>query len=459
MNYPMWEVRNIGGPWVIGIIAIFHVMISQFAVGGGLYLALAERKAIKERRVSWFPLLKRHSHFFLLITAIYGTVSGVGIWFAIGLVQPEATSTLIHNFVFGWAIEWVFFLVELTAAAVYYYSWKRIPERQHLQVGYVYAAASICTLVIINGILSFMLTPGTTWLGVAGSGHESSYFWNAFFNPTYWPSLVLRVLVCLSLAGIWALVSISRTDEAEFGQAKEDMIRWSTTWLAPCFLLMPFAFAWYFIQIPEQNRHLLDLGMTTIGSGAFTQVTRISLLTVLTTATVAGVAYLFAYKYPKDFSFGHAVAILALALAATASTEYAREAIRKPYVIGSHMYSNGVRVRDVAGLNRSGYMTASMWTPVGTDAGPWQRGKAMFTGQCMSCHTLDGYRSMRRLLQDRDSKGIGNLLTMLRQYKPDSPYHAFMPPLVGTDEEVASLQIYLTSLNYHAPAPGAVTKR
>ena len=40
-------------------------------------------------------------------------VSGVGIWFAIGLAAPEATSTLIHNFVFGWAIEWVFFLVEL----------------------------------------------------------------------------------------------------------------------------------------------------------------------------------------------------------------------------------------------------------------------------------------------------------------------------------------------------------
>ena len=42
MNYPIWEVKNIGLPWVIGIIAIFHVMISHFAVGGGLYLAIAE---------------------------------------------------------------------------------------------------------------------------------------------------------------------------------------------------------------------------------------------------------------------------------------------------------------------------------------------------------------------------------------------------------------------------------
>jgi cytochrome d ubiquinol oxidase subunit I len=120
----------------------------------------------------------------------------VGIWFAIGLTQPEATSTLIHNFVFGWAMEWVFFLVELTTIAVYYYTWGRIDEKLHLTVGWVYAGASAFTLIIINGILTFMLTPGDTWLGVAGTGQEASKFWNAFFNPTYWPSLFLRACVC-----------------------------------------------------------------------------------------------------------------------------------------------------------------------------------------------------------------------------------------------------------------------
>ena len=43
-------------------------------------------------------------------------------------------------------------------------------------------------LVIINGILSFILTPGSAWLAVAGTGQEASRFWEAFFNPTYWPS-------------------------------------------------------------------------------------------------------------------------------------------------------------------------------------------------------------------------------------------------------------------------------
>jgi cytochrome d ubiquinol oxidase subunit I len=188
MNYPFWEVPFIGSSSVIAMIAIFHVMISQFAVGGGLWLPLAEPKALREGRPDWMDQVKRHSRFFLLITGVFGTVSGVGIWFFIGLTPPEATSTLIHNFVFSWAIEWVFFLVELTTIAVYYYTWDRIPQKLHLTVGWVYAVSSVFTLVIINGILTFRLTPGDTWIGVAGTGHEASKFWNAFFNPTYWPA-------------------------------------------------------------------------------------------------------------------------------------------------------------------------------------------------------------------------------------------------------------------------------
>ncbi len=37
MNYPFWYIPHLGSGWVIGMIAIFHVMISQFAVGGGLF--------------------------------------------------------------------------------------------------------------------------------------------------------------------------------------------------------------------------------------------------------------------------------------------------------------------------------------------------------------------------------------------------------------------------------------
>lgn len=452
MNYPMWEVPVLGGAWVIGIISIFHVLIAWFAVGGGLYLPVAEAKLYREGKEEWLPILMRHSKFFLVLTGVFGAVSGVGIWFAIGLVQPEATSTLIHNFVFGWAIEWVFFIIELSAAAVYYYTWNRIPRQLHLKVGYLYALSSFLTLVIINGILSFMLTPGHAWLAVAGTGHESSRFWWAFFNPTYFPSLIMRLLACLSLAGIYALVTYSRVEDEALARTKTAMVRWSARWMLPMFMLLPVVLLWFLMMTPPENRGVLELGMTTIGSGAFTQVTRIAMLTIITTMTIVGVVYFFVYRSPRDFSTGHAIAVLGLAAIATASTEYARETIRKPYVIGAHMYSNGVRTRDVARYNTEGYLTYSAWRPATKDE--IATGRAMFRGQCMSCHTESGYRSMRRLLQARDQKGIDHLLETLHNPPADSIYKRYMPPLVGRPDEVEALGRFLATLS-EAPTPVA----
>jgi len=136
--------------------------------------------------------------------------------------------------------------------------------------------------------------------------------------------------------------------------------------------------------------------------------------------------------------------LLALGAIATASTEFARETVRKPYVIGGHMYSNGVRISDVPKFNQDGYLTSSLWT-VGTDR--MSRGEAMFRGQCMSCHTRTGYRSMSRLLQGRDEKGIVKLLELLHKPTTDSAYVKYMPPLVGTPEEIDALAGYLTTLS------------
>jgi cytochrome bd-type quinol oxidase subunit 1 len=460
MNYPFWDIPILGSGWVIGIIAIFHVMISQFAVGGGFYLPLAERKAMRmtnpETRAAWLAQLVSYSKFFLILTGVFGTISGVGIWFAIGLTHPEATSTLIHNFVFGWAIEWVFFIVELSTAAVYYYTWNRIDAKLHLTVGWVYAGASFCTLVIINGILSFMLTPGDAWLAVAGTGHEASKFWYAFFNPTYWPSLFLRTCVCISLAGVWALISASRIDGDQQPALKTSLVKWSVKWLVPSFVAMPFLMIWYLLMVPESQRALLTLGIDTINSGTFSTVTRIALVIIVTSATIVGVAYYLAYRNPVEFNPAHALSILLLALIATGSGEYAREMLRKPYVIGRWMFSNGVRVPYVSRIDTEGYLAHSNWVWIGNlpgSASSYSRGEAIFRGECGSCHTLNGYRPLAHLLAGRDRANIGNFITMLHDYKPDSPYRRFMPPMVGTGQDVVDLTDYLNEqVNPVAPA-------
>ena len=460
MNYPFWDIPHIGSGWVIGMIAIYHVMISQFAVGGGLYLPMAERKAMRmaDREVgaAWMRQLVSHSKFFLILTGVFGTVSGVGIWFAIGLTHPEATSTLIHNFVFGWAMEWVFFIIELTTIAVYYYTWNRVDPKLHLTVGWVYAGASAATLIIINGILTFMLTPGDTWIGVAGTGHEASKFWNAFFNPTYWPSLLLRTGVCTSLAGIWALITSSRIDGDRQPALKTSMVQWSVKWLVPSFVATPFLLVWYLLMVPQSQRALLTLGIDTIGAGTFSTVTRIALIIIITSATIIAVAYYLAYRNPRDFNLSHAMSVLLLALIATGAGEYAREMLRKPFVIGRWMYSNGVRVTYVSKINNQGYLANSQWVWSGDGAQPtsYSRGEAIFRGECASCHTMGGYRSLHKLLDGRDRAGIHNFLVMLHDNKPDSPYHRFMPPFSGTNADLDDLTNYLAT-QISPPAPTA----
>jgi cytochrome bd-type quinol oxidase subunit 1 len=169
MNYPTWELE-LGGGLLIAVVAILHVYVSHFAIGGGLFLVTTEHFAYRKGDERLLDYLVTHSRFFVLVTLVFGAISGVGIWFTIGLVNPAATSALIRIFVWGWAIEWVFFFVEIAAAIIYYQSWNRVPRSTHLAVGWVYFGAAFLSLVVINGIITFMLTPGWCGMRVYGRG-------------------------------------------------------------------------------------------------------------------------------------------------------------------------------------------------------------------------------------------------------------------------------------------------
>ena len=51
----------------------------------------------------------------------------------------------------------------------------------------------------------------------------------------------------------------------------------------------------------------------------------------------------------------------------------------------------------------------------------------------------------KELLAGRDRANIGSFITMLHEYKPDSPYRRFMPPMVGTKQDVDDLTGYLNA--------------
>ena len=83
MNYPVWELTTFGGGVLVAVIATLHVFVAHFAVGGGLFLVLTEMKAYREKDRRIVDYVHRHTKFFLLITMVFGGLSGFGIWLII----------------------------------------------------------------------------------------------------------------------------------------------------------------------------------------------------------------------------------------------------------------------------------------------------------------------------------------------------------------------------------------
>ena len=46
MDYPIWDV-TIGGGMLMALVAIAHVIVSHFAIGGGLVIAVTETLAVR----------------------------------------------------------------------------------------------------------------------------------------------------------------------------------------------------------------------------------------------------------------------------------------------------------------------------------------------------------------------------------------------------------------------------
>jgi len=430
MNYPVWEPYMLGGGMVIGIIAILHVFVSHFAVGGGLFLPLTERKAYRENNPALLEYVRSHSKFFILVVLVFGAVSGVGIWWSIGLVNPEATATLIHVFVWGWAIEWVFFIVEIAAAFIYYYGWDRLAPQTHLMVGWIYFGAAWASLLVINGILTFMLTPGR-WIW-------TQTFASAYFNPGMLPSLVVRTAVCVALAGVYALITSSAVSDVAL---RNEVVRYAAQWLLVGTLIIPFAGVWYISTLPSMARE--------ISMGAAPAVTIFAGLSIFLSALVVAFTYFGPYQHPRHFNLPFAFLLAVLALSTTGVTELVREAVRKPYIIYGYMYSNSLRLADIGRVREQGVLKSARWVrwhDVDPNA-PERAGEEVFRVECASCHTVNGYNSIRFAVKGWSWAMIDYQLAHLNELK------GFMPPFVGTEAERKALGDWLTSLN---PRPASV---
>jgi len=487
MNYPVWDLPS--GGLLIAFVAVLHVFISHFAVGGGLFLVVSERRARRLRDDHLLGWVRHFSRFFILLTLVLGAITGVGIWFTIGLVHPQATSTLIQAFVWAWGVEWTFFFAEIAAALVYYYGWDRLPARTHEAVGWIYFANAWLSLVVIDGILAFMLTPGA-WI-------TTRSLWDGFFNPTYVPSLVARTCGAAGLAGLYAIAAAGWSRDALL---KAKVARYAGLgWVLPMALAVPLSLAWYLaaasgagVPVGEilgtSGQGMWALGQAVLGGGASGQpvTQRAALVTVA--AAVVAVALVIALATVRRERFGRPASVLLLAagLAIIGGAEWTREGLRKPYIIGGHMFVDGVRLPPPAGvplpppdevarfgadrftldaLNRDGVLASASWkrpAAAGPDASPVDqsadRGRELFRLLCRACHTLTGYVAVEPLVRGKSVVALDGLIDRLaRPVDPagqpadwDHPSLRLvswrgrqMPPFAGTPDERRDLAVYL----------------
>jgi cytochrome bd ubiquinol oxidase subunit I len=443
MDYPIWNLA-MGGGVLIGLVAVAHVLVSHFAIGGGLVIAVIETLAVRRGDAAFRNLAKRSSLMLILVSTVFGAISGVGIWFTIGLVQPAATSALIHNFVWGWAIEWVFFILEVAMALAYYATWEKVRPRTHLLLIWLYVFAAYLSLVIIQGILAFMLTPGR-WV-------ETHSFWDGFFNPTYWPGLVLRTGICLFLAGAYLTLAAMREHDAA---ARGRMVRLLAIFQVVGVLLAYGGYRWWEAALPGSVRTLF-LGATPKIAALAT--TRHLVLWALAAYLVLS---LLAWAFPRAQRWPLAALAMLVAFTSFGSYERLREGARKPFVIRDYMFSNGILVNEIADLNQRGVLAKAVWAARDAGSTPESTGRAVFRAECSACHTVDRYLSIRALVAPVDADMLSGILASLRaegdEYASGTYTHGghvdtsaldypFMPPLVGTDKEVDALTAYLLGL-------------
>jgi mono/diheme cytochrome c family protein len=436
MNHPVWDLPHLGSGWIIGLISIIHVSIAHLVVGAGLWLPLLEARAQGAGDLELQAWLRGRTKALLWLSSIFGAATGVGIWVAIGLVNPTATQHLIRAFVMAWATEWLLFAGEMATLIVLVRAYGRLRPRQRLILYWLYALCAWLSLVVINGIVTFMLSPGKGWT-------DTHAMLDGFFNPTYLPSLLLRTAVAVALGGLWAL--------AAGGLAAPGLkarILKPTALFTLAGLLLAAPAGWYYFQsFPAPARDLVLSNLK--GSTGLALGFRWALMG-LGAFLLPALLVLWALLWPASFRRPAALLGLLLACWGFGGFEWIREVARKPFVIREVMYANGIRVDQVAAFQKEGFLPANAWARTfaaskgNTDLA---KGEAILRSQCLACHTREGYRSLKALTASYSGEDLVALVQGLRELDPAlNPYLDRMPPFAGAEQEAELVGKYLGSL-------------
>jgi mono/diheme cytochrome c family protein len=440
-QFPLFYFPDYGSAWMMGVTGTIHILASHTSVGAAMLFAFLAHKAYKENRADYYPYMKKYGMFLLIFSYVIGSITGPGIWYTATAASPRGISALIHNFVWVWATEWVFFVYEVIGVFVLVYFIDKIDRKTHLKLTYTFALASVGTLALIIGIISFMMWPGTDAYYTTGSASD------AFFGINTFPHMFLRIGFMIMLSGVIGLLisSSMRKENAELSDELSKKMGYISIFGG---FITLFFFIWYMGTLPD-NAHAVF---------AFSKDAIIQNRIVLTLAFF--LYFALAIFKPKFIHPILAVAmIFVILIGGLWSGEKLRESMRKPYVAGQYMYSNQIISRDVPGkgikselpiIAEKGLLALNPFVPknlkVITEDNKLQAGKLLAKLSCSSCHSLDKtgvYRPMRDRLTGMDKESIKAIL-----YAIGDGGMSYMPTLKLPEAEYDAIAEYFASQNY-----------
>ena len=183
------------------------------------YSRFSRQKPIGITDPQLMDFIKRFGVFLLVFSYIIGSITGPGIWYAITVTSSRGVSGLIHNFVWVWAAEWVYFTVEVIGVYALVYLIGKIDANSSLKLTWSFALASWLTMLLIVGILSFMMWPWYEFWYQTGSTND------AFYNLNFFAHLGIRTGSMLVMAAVVGLIVAASMKDKDL---KREVIRMIT---------------------------------------------------------------------------------------------------------------------------------------------------------------------------------------------------------------------------------------
>lgn len=446
MDFPIFHIDFLGNRFLVAMIAILHVIINHaLAVGLIPLVTYLEHLGFKNKNQKLDKLAYNIMFVAFIITTTIGAMTGVGIWLTTSLVSPAGIGSLIRVFYVGWAIEWIVFITEVILIMIYFLNWKKAniseeAKKKHIRFGVYLSIASWLTMAIIVAILGFMMDTGN-W-------KTNPSLINGFTNPIYLPQLLFRTPLAIVMAGTVVLFLINifaRKDEVlrNFALKKISKV---LLFVLPVLLIAAW---WYYSRIPSLMIGNLQVAVATQDFQQwYGLLMKFVWIGIVITAVISIIPFIKSNLLPK---WSYIVPVI-MVFAFAGLFERLREFIRKPYIIGDYLYTNGIRKQDYALLQKDGILKHAVYVKykeVNND-NKVEAGRDIFMLTCSRCHTTNGINNVTEkfeLMYGAKGTALSNKTDAMTTYITNM-HNAryFMPPFPGNEQEAKALVAYIQHL-------------